>query len=121
MEIPFAQMRGDFDALVGDWGASVTITRNAGSTTSQGRRASDWQTVGTETMWIQSLSVTDKEMVEQGIVEGTTHVAFQRYSGTELRELDRITVSGDANPYDVVGTQLFPNHRRSWLKQVKKS
>lgn len=120
MEIPFDPMRADFADLVSDWGESCAIKRNTGTTNTQGRRVDNWTALATETLWVQPLTVTDRDRQDQGVVEGTTHVGFQAWAGTPLQETDQVTVGSDPFHYDVLGVVIFPNHRKNWLKQVKK-
>lgn len=115
---PFTQMRAQFDSLIdAGWGTPCKVTRFSGSKNSAGHISGTFTTlVSSERLWIQALSGRSNVGV-MALNAETTHLAFQKRSGTPLLPKDRILLSGDTYVYDVMNSQIFESHRMSELKQ----
>ena len=115
---PLTAMRSQFNSLLdAGWGTSCLITRLSGTVDSAGHTGGSFVTVSSaERIWIQGLagrsSIDTKNLDAE-----TTHLAFQKTTGTALRPKDRILPSGETYKYDVVKTHLWETHRMSELKQ----
>ena len=111
-------MRANMSTEIDAWGSTVKIARLSAARNSQGRMSGSYASVATEKMWIQAFSITDRDRANQGVVEGTTHYAYQKSSGYDVKETDRLTNAGDTSPYDIVGVERYATHQRLFLKRV---
>lgn len=118
-------MKRAMSALINDWGVSCTIKRrDQTKRNAMGAVSAPFSTIGTETLWIQPYSAKNSrgsQMMEFGILDKTTHMAFERYSGTSVQNQDQISATGDTYAYDVLSAQITSTHRVIFLQQVKRS
>lgn len=121
-------LRRDMNAQIEFWGVTVDVERNEGTTGTTGRRVDNWQPVTTEKMWIQPATLKYEDRLEQGLVEATTHVAYQKRQvedtddfGVALREGDRVTPDEETEYYDVLGVHEQPSHFRVMLRKVRRA
>lgn len=122
MVSPFlAGMKAEFDDLKEEWGKETVVKRFISSLNAQGRLSGSFTTVlSGEIMWVQP-AAGSSEVEDLGIDELTTHLAFQKFSGTAMQAKDRVTVTGDAFDYDVVRVHIKESHRVNELKQIKRT
>ncbi len=115
---PLTQMRAQFNSLLdAGWGVACAITRLSGTADNEGEISGSFVSVTTsERIWIQPLA--GRSMIDnKGLNAETTHLAFQKTSGTPLRPKDRILPSGETYVYDVMRAHVLETHRMAELKQ----
>lgn len=114
----YAQMKTDMGLVIADSAVLCAVTRNTG-TLVDGRKTISYTSVATsEPFWIQPASITFQDREEQGVVQGTTHFGYQKYTGYAIQETDRVLPAGDTVPYEVVGVEIFSTHKRLMMKRV---
>lgn len=114
---PLAQMRAQFNSLLdAGWGEPTVISRLSGSTDSAGHRQGNFATIGTEQIWIQAITGHSSVDVKNLDAE-TTHLAYQKVSGTPLLPKDQLLPSGATYKFDVISSEIFETHRMSQVKQ----
>lgn len=125
---PRAEMRAQIDTQINAWGVVCDIQRFSPSTDGAGRKTGAWASLVSggvdETIWIQPYTSTRGEtsdIAPQGLNAETTHIGFQKHSGTALVPKDRIVPSGAAFVYDVVEAQVHETHVEILLKQVRRT
>ncbi len=115
---PLTQMRAQFDALIdAGWGIPSKITRLSGTTDAAGEISGGFATlVSGERVWIQALAGRSNITVGNLSAE-TTHLLFQKRSGTPLLPKDRVLPSGATYVFDVINSEIFETHRMAQVKQ----
>jgi hypothetical protein len=115
---PLAQMRAEFDSLLdAGWGVNCRISRLSATTDSEGELSGGFATLTSgERLWIQPIA--GRSMIDTKSLDAeTTHLCFQKHSGTPLFPKDRILPSGEVYVYDVKHAHILESHRMSELKQ----
>ncbi len=117
-------MKQDMSALIIDWGVSCSIRRLGTGRTSAGQVSVLFSSVATETLWIQPIAGMKRSFVgrvDPGIIDKTTHVIFERYSGYAMQVEDEILPAGESYVYDVLSSATIQTHRYLFAQQVKRS
>ena len=118
---PRPEMRGQLNPLINAWGVPSKIDRLVATTNAQGRLSGSFVTqVTDEILWIQPAG-GGSEVVELGIDEQTTHLAFQKWPGFEMVAKDRVTPSGQTYEYDVLKVHRYETHLLTELKLVRRT
>jgi hypothetical protein len=119
MSAPLQAMRNQFNSLLSGqgWGTLCRISRLSGTADTRGHMSGSFVTLQSGArIWIQALagrsSIDTKNLNAE-----TTHLAFQKYSGTAMRPKDRVLPSGETYSYDVIRAHVFESHRMAELKQ----
>jgi len=119
MSAPLAAMRAQFNSLLSGqgWGSLCAVTRLSGTVDSAGHISGSFASLASSVrIWIQPIagrsSIDNKNLNAE-----TTHLGFQKYSGTALRPKDRVLPSGETYSYDVIRAHVFDSHRMCELKQ----
>lgn len=114
---PLAQMQAQFNSLLdAGWGKPTVISRLSGTIDGAGHVGGSFVTVGSEQVWIQTISGRSSIDLKNLDAE-TTHLAYQKLSGFAMRPKDRVLQSGDVYSYDVIHADVFETHRMAQLKQ----
>jgi hypothetical protein len=117
-----AAMKKDFSGIVDDLGVRCVVTRFSGAVNSAGHMSGTFITVGSDLMYITPARIREINARDAaGIMEMHTHECYQRSSGMVMKAEDRIAASGDVYVYDVLHAEIYDNHRRALVRQVKKS
>ncbi len=119
MTSPADGLRTQFKNLISGqgWGSLCRVTRLSGVADSAGHISGSFATlVSGERIWLQAIagrsSIDNKNLDAE-----TTHLAFQKWSGTALRPKDRVLPSGESYVYDVIRAHLLESHRMAEVKQ----
>jgi hypothetical protein len=119
-----AGMRAQAGAEIVGAAGACTLLRFNPQTDATGRKTGSYTSLlasgATEKVWIQPLA-GDSDIQAQGLNSETTHLAYQKWSGTALVAKDRILPSGQTFAYDVIRAQVYETHRRAELKQVMRT
>lgn len=111
-------MRAQFDFIVNQWAIVSTINRTTKSTDATGQVQEAENIISiTELLWIQPIS-GNSDVVEKGIDDKTTHIAYQKHSGLAIKVHDIIIQAIFTNPFDVVRQHVFESHRLLELQLV---
>lgn len=118
-------MQAQFDALLDSgWGSLCVLTRFSGSKNSAGHISGAFGLLlasgATERVWIQPIAGRSS-ISNINLQSETTHLAFQKHSGTALKPKDRILPAGETYPYDVTRAHVLESHRMAELKQDVRS
>jgi len=114
-------MREDIESLVTEWGKTCGVTRLSASLNGQGRLSGSFASiVASEQLWIQPIEGMSR-VVDFGINDETTHLAWQKHDGTVLRPKDRVLVVGESFAYDVLYVHVKESHRVMELKQITRT
>ena len=117
-------MQGQFDGLVADCGFATDVIRPDKTKDAQGQiNESDVTIVSGEVMWIQPASGAS-EVIQANLNDRTTHLLFQKFSGTPLAANDRLTQTTgtfDGVEFDVISTFIFESHRMSEIALTVKT
>jgi hypothetical protein len=115
---PLTQMRAQFDSLIdAGWGIPARITRISGTVDAAGEISGGFATlVSGERVWIQAIAGRSTLAVGNLSAE-TTHLLFQKRSGTPLLPKDRVLPSGATYVFDVINSDIFETHRMAQVKQ----
>jgi len=122
--LPTTAMIQDMSGLIVDWGKTCLIKRKTATRNAAGQVSAAFTSVGTETLWIQpwtSRGLKESGIMAMGIIDKTTHMAFEHASGFETNSEDRVEENGTTYAYDVLSSQLNHTHRVLYLQQVKRS
>jgi hypothetical protein len=117
-------MRKDISALIVDWGVVCTVKRRGTTRNLAGAVSAPLSVMSTVTLWIQPFTAKSRrgsQMMDFGILDNTTHQAFERFSGYAPQNQDQIAAAGETYAYDVLSSQLLSTHRVIYLQQVKRA
>jgi hypothetical protein len=119
---PLAQMQAQFNSLIdAGWGIPSKITRLSGTSDAAGHYVGGQATKASgERIWIQAVAGRSN-VGNMGLNAETTHLAFQKLTGTPLLPKDRILPSGATYVFDVVNSEVFETHRMSQVKRDLRS
>lgn len=117
-------MRAQAKSVIEDWGVSCDVTRFTPTTDTSGRKTGTFVNItpsgGTDPIiWIQPIA-GNSDVRDQGLNAETTHLAFQKWSGSSLEPKDRIDPPGTNYVYDVIAAHVLESHRMAELKQVRR-
>lgn len=120
-------MRAQIETQIVGNGVVSDVKRFTGTVDNTGRKNGDWVSLVSggvdEVIWIQPMTgrfVGMSNVAPQGLSAETTHIAFQKHSGTVLIAKDRIVPSGSEFVYDVIASSTHETHRETMLKQVRR-
>jgi len=120
-----SDIRDQYHTVLADWARAAQVQRFISTVDTTGRQAGAFTPVATDEMlWIQPLSRGTSEILERGVDARTTHLAFQRWDGFPLVEMDKIydtDEQGHLNEYDVVRAHLKESHRVAELMLPKRN
>ena len=113
-------MKAELTALVLEWGKNCAISRFVSTLNTQGRLSGSFVTqAAAQKLWIQPAGGAS-DVVEQGIDEQTTHLAFEDFAGFEMKAKDRVLPSGDSYEYDVIKVHRQESQLVTELKLVRR-
>lgn len=113
-------MKAEITALVLEWGKDCNISRFVSVLNTQGRLSGSFVTqVPSQKLWIQPVGGAS-DVVEQGIDEQTTHLAWEDFAGFEMKAKDRVLPSGESYEYDVIRVHRQESQLVTELKLVRR-
>jgi len=113
-------MKAEINALILEWGKDCSISRFVSTLNPQGRLSGSFVVQApAQKLWIQPVGGT-AEVVDLGIDEQTTHLAWEDFTGYEMQAKDRILPSGETYEYDVIRVHRQESQLVTELKLVRR-
>jgi|WetSurMetagenome_2_1015567.scaffolds.fasta_scaffold94745_4 hypothetical protein len=113
-------MKAEINALILEWGKDCAISRFVSTLNTQGRLSGSFVTqAAAQKLWIQPTAGAS-DIAELGIDEQTTHLAWEDFTGFEMKAKDRILPSGESYEYDVIRVHRQESQLVSELKLVRR-
>ena len=113
-------MKAELTALVLEWGKACSISRFISTLNSQGRLSGSFVVQSaSQKLWIQPVGGAS-DIIEQGIDEQTTHLAWEDYAGFEMEAKDRVLPLGESYEYDVIRVHREESQLVTELKLVRR-
>jgi hypothetical protein len=113
-------MKTEINALILEWGKDCAISRFISTLNSQGRLSGSFVTQApAQKLWVQPVGGAS-DIAELGIDEQTTHLAWEDFTGFEMKAKDRVLPSGDSYEYDVIRVHRQESQLVTELKLVRR-